>query len=458
MVDESWDVVIVGAGTGGLNLGALLATAGKKVLLLEKQGRIGGRSVSGRRENCVLENGIHGLILSGHLDEVYRRIGKTLPPNVNTWKSSRILLDGEWRDFESLLAGSLPELERVLADAVYERSYEEIRALADISVEKFVSERTDDEGTLAWFRYMGWLYGGTKFPPTDMSAGSLFCTFKRRADNDPSGKLQDLGYMVSGGSGSISQPLADAIVENGGEIRTGTQVDKVVIENGRVRGVNVDCQDRVIPTQVLDTAFIEAPVVAAAVPLWQILGVVSEHDLPPWYVERIRYLEKKALFTWTMTYLLDAPPPFEASELMCVPKGPSSGRPWLAAVLPYAEVEGQYAVTCFFYTGWYEPPSIFEAAQAGVRAEIREKFDLFEADIRAIFPEIETSCLWRTRSVGPSSILENPGNVGPHLISMLPEGVEGLYLVGERTQEAEIQGIYGSAQVALQCADRILQT
>ncbi len=61
------------------------------------------------------------------------------------------------------------------------------------------------------------------------------------------------------------------------------------------------------------------------------------------------------------------------------------------------------------------------------------------------------------RSVGPSTILETPGNVGPHLISMEPEGVEGMYLVGERTQEAEIQGIYGSAQVALLCAERILE-
>ena len=47
--------------------------------------------------------------------------------------------------------------------------------------------------------------------------------------------------------------------------------------------------------------------------------------------------------------------------------------------------------------------------------------------------------------------------LGKHLISMVPEGVEGLYLAGERTQEAEIQGIYGSAQAALKCADLILE-
>jgi hypothetical protein len=126
-------------------------------------------------------------------------------------------------------------------------------------------------------------------------------------------------------------------------------------------------------------------------------------------------------------------------------------------VLPYAEKEGQYAVTCFFYTGWHEPPSVFEAARASVRAQIRQMFEIWEGDIREIFPEFEANSLWTVRSVGTSSILENPGNVGRHLISMEPEGVEGLYLVGERTQESEIQGIYGSAQVALKCADRILK-
>jgi phytoene dehydrogenase-like protein len=300
MANNSYDVVIVGAGTGGLNVGALLASAGKKVLVLEKQDRVGGRTFSTEHKNAVLENGIHGLILSGHQDEVYRRVGKTLPLNVNTWRSSQIYLDGKWQDFAGLLAGSEDELERVLKDAVYERSYEQIQALSDVSVEKFVSDRTDDEGALAWFRYMGWLYGGTRFPPTDMAAGSLFCTFKRRADAH-GGKLTDLGYMVAGGCAGILPPLVEAIVENGGEVRTNTSVNKVVIEDGRARGVEVESQEKVIPTQIVDTEFIEAPVVVVAVPLWSILNVVSEDDLPPWYAERIRYLSRKTLKTWTLT-------------------------------------------------------------------------------------------------------------------------------------------------------------
>jgi choline dehydrogenase-like flavoprotein len=101
MANESYDVVIVGAGTGGLNVGSLLATGGKRVLVLEQQGEVGGRAISTRYKNCVSENGIHGLILSGHQDEVYRRVGKTLPPNVNKWTGSQIYMDGEWRNFGS---------------------------------------------------------------------------------------------------------------------------------------------------------------------------------------------------------------------------------------------------------------------------------------------------------------------------------------------------------------------
>jgi hypothetical protein len=328
-------------------------------------------------------------------------------------------------------------------------------------VEKWVTQRTDDEGVLAWFRYFGWLYGATKFPPTDFSAGALFTTFKRRADaND--GTLNDLGYMVSGGCGAIAGPLVEAIEENGGEIRTGTTVSKVVIEGGMARGVNVECQKPVVPTHIVDTEFIAAPIVAVAVPLWQILNVVSSHDLPPWYVDRLRFMCRKSLNTWTLTYVVDKAPSFPITDLMCVPDGPVTGRPWVAAILPYAEQPGQYAVTAFLYTAWHEPPSYFDRAEAGVRDEMKALFDDWEREIAQLFPELEENLVWKSRSIGPSSIFENPGNVGHNLISMVPsmvpEGVDNLYFIGERTQEAEVQGIYGSAQVALACADRILES
>jgi len=55
----SWDVIIAGAGYGGLCSGALLAHAGKEVLVLEKDDSIGGRAKSILYSGRVLDDGAH---------------------------------------------------------------------------------------------------------------------------------------------------------------------------------------------------------------------------------------------------------------------------------------------------------------------------------------------------------------------------------------------------------------
>ena len=47
-MSEHSDVIIVGAGPGGLSCAMLLAKAGVKVTILEKTGEVGGRT------NCLL--------------------------------------------------------------------------------------------------------------------------------------------------------------------------------------------------------------------------------------------------------------------------------------------------------------------------------------------------------------------------------------------------------------------
>lgn len=455
---DSYDVIIVGAGMAGLNLGSLLARAGRRVLVLEQEDRVGGRAISGRHQNSAVDNGIHVLVWSGYQEEVFRRIDKTFPPNVITWKrSGNIYRDGEWRSFDDILTASAVEVEKIYSDAIYDRSYEEMDDIDDVSMEKFIWDRTRDEGARAWFAYLGWIYAGTRSTPNDVSAGSVFRAWKRQAEADETGRLRRLGYLVKGGSGALAPPLVEAITENRGEVRTGARVSRIVIEGGRARGVEVETGDRVIPTQVRDTEFIGAPVVVSAVPLWDILNIIPEDDLPPWYAARIRFLADKNLSVWSVTYGLDGSTGFDDSGLKWVQAGPVSGRPWVAGFLPYSDTEGQYEVTCWLQSGWWEPPSVFHRHRASVKTMIRRMFDTWEADIREIFPELEANRLWTVRSLGPSTIIETPGYAGRHLISMVPEGVEGLYLVGEKTREAEIMGIYGSAKVALECADRILE-
>ena len=207
MANEHFDVVIVGGGMGGLNLAALLANEGKRVLVLEKGGReqLGGRAASGKIGNAAIDNGIKGLILAGSQDEVYRRIGKTMPENVCRWTNSgQVYMSGRWRKLDEMIRGSIGEFVKVYVDTAKNWSYEEIERLDDVSVEQFVTERTDDPDVIDFFRYMGWLFGGTLSVPHDYSAGMLFYSVKKQLET--LGRFPSQSYWVKGGSGSAARP------------------------------------------------------------------------------------------------------------------------------------------------------------------------------------------------------------------------------------------------------------
>ena len=87
-------------------------------------------------------------------------------------------------------------------------------------------------------------------------------------------------------------------------------------------------------------------------------------------------------------------------------------------------------------SSWISPVEILRIAWEGV--------------IRALFPGIVEKAHWRLRSFGPATLIETPGNVGRSLIDIQAEGVDGLYLIGERTSAAKVMGVYGAARTALE--------
>jgi len=457
MAAQRYDVIIVGGGMGGLNLAALLSHAGKRVLVLERGGResLGGRAASGRIGRAAVDNGIKGLILAGTQDEIYRRIGKEMPENVCEWTNhGEIYIDGEWRQLGQTLGKSMEAFLEIYKKPTTEMSYAEIEELNDISIEKYITDRTDDQNIIDFFRYLGWLFGGTLPAATDYSAGSLFYSVKKQLD--ALGHMPGMSYWVKGGSGAIAPGLIEAIEENGGEIRTHASVARVVIENGRATGVEVETGQRVIPTQFLDVEFIGAPVVVSAVAIWDIFNIISEDDLPPWYAERLEFLHRRTLNLLTLTYALDIDGLWDHSGQRWVQSGPVTGKPWCASSLKYSEDAGEYEVSFWMQLGWWEKPNLFEMKRASHKAALGRLFADWEAEIKQLFPGVIEHAKWRVQSFGPATIMETPGNVGNNLVDVEAEGVEGLYLIGERTKEAKVMGVYGAAQTALAAFARIM--
>lgn len=103
------------------------------------------------------------------------------------------------------------------------------------------------------------------------------------------GLLEGLSYP-QGGSTAISDGLADVVRRHGGEIRTGTEVSRILVEKGRVRGVEVRNasfdEDPTPPSQVL------APAVVSAVDVKQTyLGLLAPAEVPSRLLHRVRGYE-----------------------------------------------------------------------------------------------------------------------------------------------------------------------
>ena len=207
---------------------------------------------------------------------------------------------------------------------------------------------------------------------------------------------------------------------------------------------------------MLQSELITADVVVSAVAIWDIFNILSEDDLAPWYAERLEYIHKRTLNVGTITYGVNEAGLGDESGIRWVQEGPVTGRPWCASTLDYSENEGEYEVTFWIQLGWWEKPNLHDMKKASHKAALRKLFDDWEQEIKILFPGVVEKSQWKLESFGPATIMEAPGLVGDKLIDVEAEGVDGLYLIGERTKEAKVMGVYGAAQTALATADKIL--
>lgn len=270
------DVIVVGAGIGGLTAGALLARRGLKVLVLDQQRRAGGyctsweRTVSanGRKLRYTFDAGVHdisGLGPRGPVRSLLRQLG--IEGRLNWHRMGheyvlpglRLKVPHRVDEFVALLGRHFPaERENLTAfflemEAVYRELYADVERTGGVPCPL----RTPEE-MLAYPRRCPRAFRWMDVPFvamldayfSDPRLKQILTMLTAYLRDDPGtltvgemapvyGYYFDGGYYPAGGAGSFAEALADVVRECGSRVRLGTLVHRILVEKGRATGVEL---------------------------------------------------------------------------------------------------------------------------------------------------------------------------------------------------------------------------
>jgi phytoene dehydrogenase-like protein len=449
MAERTWDVIVVGAGLGGMLAGATLARHGRRVLVLEREKQAGGRLRSFEADGFVIDAGAY-LWPNAHLDEALAAAGAEgfAASTIPLARVLRIYAHGDggralpfpWPgapDSAALRHAAKVALE---ADAeVYERldslwnelaalPDEEMRAFAHMPVGDALPRFTRDPGVRRAFLRNLMLFG--TYDPESASMAECI-RLRRRGGGGPAARPQCPGANAVGGMRALPLALQGALVASGAELRLGWTVDQIHIDGGRVHGVFAHGEKPF--RERLDAA-----VVVSNVPVWQFFTIAPESAFPSDLVASAR---RYAVVGGTAgaAFAFDGLPRLrETREADDFPgwtrlltgseRGFGGGMLWSSLHSPRNAPAGKHLLQAMRLS----PHSDLADAHRVERilADFRAMLDEIYLDVEAKLRWMRT---WTTRDGSEYMI-----SAAPRPAVRAP-GVTGLYLVGETTDVPAVQ-------------------
>jgi phytoene dehydrogenase-like protein len=436
-----YDVVIIGAGAAGLSAGALLAKEGRSVCVVESSGWLGGRGVAVPDEGFKINVGGHLVEDSGSgITKVFEHVGKTLVHGPAS--SDMVIWDGGWKSVRDLYSADKKELKKVI-NILLETPYEDLDDWDDRTLREWMLQHTSHEGVIALWEFITVLEAITENWWDHSASDNLYMRKMHY------GEKQVAGYSFWPGQGwdGMFTDLRDAVVENGGEVRLNARASRVVIENGRVQGLAV-ATPHVLPNEIFEEEMLEADCVISTLPVWNVLKVVAEQELPDWYAAQIKHLSRiEFRATWLGVYLATREPihaldPRELATWLHTPNLPHAGFFFnQTAMDPSVSPEGTY-----LYVGGLDIPG----EKVRDMNWMLKTLEQFERDLAEMYPGLEHA-FWRRRHLVHEpglGVIQKPNLVGRFRPHWRAPNVEGLYFASDTFRSRGI-GVDRAARAGL---------
>jgi phytoene dehydrogenase-like protein len=462
MPSKERDVVVIGAGLGGLLVAAMLARRGRDVLVLEQGAEPGGRLRSYDVDGFVVDAGAY-LWPDAHLSRALEEAGATdfQASRIPGTEVLRIFVQGRsgerfsfpWpgRQISAKLSASAAAtlqctpatLQRlaILWQRFAAMAEEEVRSFAQVPLRDALPRLAPDPELAAALRRNVMLFG--TYDPD--SAAAEECIRLARHPAAPAWP-ECAGANQSGGVRALARAVAAAAQRAGATLRTHSRVERIALESGRVAGVHV------APATPFED-FVAARHVISNVPVWELFRIVSPRHFPPAFVDHARRFTAVGGTVGAAFAFADLPRLRHGGE-------PDTFRGWTRLLIgAQAEFGGG-----MLWTSHHSPHNapagqhLLQAMRLTSHAELADadRVGIYHRAFRSMLDEIYLDAaeklLWERRWItrdGSEYMICSAARP-----PVRAPGIDGLYFVGETVDVPAVQ-IDAAALSALRCAELV---
>jgi phytoene desaturase len=463
--DDAYDVVVIGSGLGGLSAAALLAKAGKKVLVAERHHRPGGYVHGFERDDYVFDSAVHLLSAEGGLAQgvltlvgaqdacdlirvdpfytvVFPDLRLEVPLTVDAYVEAHARhfpdQEGPLRELIDVCFQIPDEMRRVptepgLMDLVrFPRQCPQLFRYRNASVADLSDKYLTNDRMKALFGAV-WPYMG--LPPSRLSLLGYAMMWTSYIDG---GTL-----YCRGGFQRLANAYVTGLERNGGELVLGREVQKIAVEDGRAVGVVLDGDELIRASTVVSNA-------GAVQTAERLVG--SEH-LPPKYLKKLRDLKlSQSCFVLYLATDFDVRKLGATHEMFIYPDwnfdnvyaNLLDGQPSSVGITmpslhdPTLAPEGEYVLTVITLLPWAQAASWEKGSEPYVEALLQVLYGAFpELDGRITFLERASPRTLERYTANPNGAAYGWDMTPDQMGRNRPDHrtpLEGLFLSGHWTQ------------------------